>query len=120
MVLTDPTKIAASADGTPGDNTHANALVAIQNQAIIGGLTPVNYYSGLIFKVGSDISNAQTEEQSTNLILQQIQNLQGGVSGVDINEEAANLIRFQKAYQASAQVTSVINSLLETTINIVR
>jgi flagellar hook-associated protein 1 len=120
VALTDPTKIAASADGTPGDNTNANALVALQNQAIIGGLTPVNYYSSLIFQVGSDISNAQTEEQSTNLILQQIQNLQGGVSGVDINEEAANLIRFQKAYQASAQVTSVINSLLDTTINMVR
>jgi flagellar hook-associated protein 1 FlgK len=45
--------------------------------------------------------------------------LQGGVSGVDVNEEAANLIRFQNAYQASAQISSIINNLLATTINMV-
>jgi flagellar hook-associated protein 1 FlgK len=120
VAITDPVKIAASADGTPGDNTNANALLAIQNQAIVNGQTPLQYYSGLIFKIGSDVSNALTEQQSSSLILQQITNLQGGVSGVDLNEEAANLIRYQKAYQAAAQVASIINSLLDTTINIVR
>jgi flagellar hook-associated protein 1 len=85
----------------------------------VGGETPLNYYSGLVFKIGNDVSNAQTQQQSGSLILRQIQNLQGGVSGVDINEEAANLIRFQNAYQASAQISSVINSLLQTTINLV-
>jgi flagellar hook-associated protein 1 len=120
VAITDPTKIAASADGTPGDNTNANALLALQNQAIVNGQTPLNYYSSLVFKIGSDVSNAQTQQQSGALILQQIQNLQGGVSGVDINEEATNLIRFQNAYQASAQVSSVIDTLLQTTINLVQ
>jgi flagellar hook-associated protein 1 len=120
VATTDPTKIAASSDGTAGDNTNANALLALQNQAIINGQTPLNYYAGLVFKIGSDVANAQTQEQSGALILQQIQNLQGGVSGVDINEEATNLIRFQNAYQASAQVSSVIDSLLQTTINLVQ
>jgi flagellar hook-associated protein 1 FlgK len=120
LATTDPTKIAASSDGTAGNNANANALLALQNQNIVGGQTPLNAYSGLVFKIGSDVSNAQTEQQSNSLILQQVQNLQGGVSGVDINEEAANLIRFQNAYQASAQVSSVINSLLQTTINLVQ
>jgi flagellar hook-associated protein 1 len=120
LATTDPTKIAASVDGTAGDNTNANALLALQNQNIVGGQTPLNFYSGLVFKVGSDISNATTEQQSSSLSLQQLQNLQGGVSGVSINEEAANLVRFQNAYQASAQVSSIINSLLQTTINLVQ
>ena len=123
VAITDPTKIAASggpAPGSPGDNTNANALLALQNQAFVGGQTPLNYYSGFVFKIGNDVSSAQTNQQSGSLVLQQIQNLQGGVSGVDINEEAANLIRFQNAYQASAQVTSIINTLLETTINMVQ
>jgi flagellar hook-associated protein 1 len=120
LATTDPTKIAASADGTAGDNTNANALLALQNQNIVGGQTPLNFYSGLVFQVGSDISNATTEQQSSSLSLQQLQNLQGGVSGVSINEEAANLVRFQNAYQASAQVSSIINSLLQTTINLVQ
>jgi len=120
LATTDPTKIAASSDGTAGNNANANALLALQNQPIAGGQTPLNAYSGLVFKIGSDVSNAQTEQQSNSLILQQVQNLQGGVSGVNINEEAANLIRYQNAYQASAQVSSVINSLLQTTINLVQ
>ena len=120
VAITDPTKIAASGDGTPGDNANANALLALQNQAIANGQTPLNSYSSLVFKIGSDVSNAQTQQQSGGLILQQIQNLQGGISGVDINEEAANLIRFQNAYQASAQVSSIINTLMQTTINLVQ
>ena len=46
-------------------------------------------------------------------MLQAIQNLQGGVSGVDLNEEAANLVRFQTAYAASAQLTSTIDTLFQ-------
>ncbi len=119
VAITDPTKIAASANGAVGDNTNSNAILAIQNQAVAGGQTPINYYAGIVFKLGNDISSAQTQQQSGSLVLAQIQNLQGGVSGVDLNEEAANLIRFQNAYTAAAQVSSIIDTLLQTTINMV-
>jgi flagellar hook-associated protein 1 len=119
VAITDPRKIAASADGSAGDNANANALVALQNQLVAGGQTPLGAYSALVFQIGNDVSSAQANEQAGSLVLQQLQDLQGGVSGVDINEEAANLVRFQNAYQASAQIASIINSLLDTTINIV-
>jgi flagellar hook-associated protein 1 len=117
---TDPKAIAASGtagQGNSGDNTNANALLALQSSNIVDGQTPITYYSDLVFKIGNDVSSAQTNEQAGSQALQQLQNLQGGVSGVDINEDAANLVQFQNAYQASAQVATVINSLLETTIN---
>lgn len=117
--IADPAKIAASGDGTPGDNGNVNAILALQNQAIVNGQTPVNAYANLVFQIGNDMQTAQTTQQAGGQVLAQLQNLQGGVSGVDINEESANLIRFQNAYQASAQVASVVNSLLETTINMV-
>ena len=122
VALTDPTLIAAS--GTPGpyntgDNSNANKLLALQNQNIVDGQTPLSYYSDTVFKIGNDVSSAQTTEQAGSQTLLQLQNLQGGVSGVDINEEAANLVRFQTAYQASAQVATVINTLLQATINMV-
>lgn len=120
LAISEPRKVAASANRAVGDNTNANAILALQNQAITGGETPLNYYSGVVFKIGNDISSAQTQQQSGGLVLSQIQNLQGGISGVDLNEEAANLVRFQNAYQASAQVTSIINSLMQTTINMVQ
>jgi len=119
VAITDPTKIAASGNGAIGDNANANALLALQNQNIISGETPLTAYQGLVFRIGNDVSSAQTNQQAGSSVLQQLTDLQGGVSGVDINEEASNLIRFQNAYQASAQVASVIDSLLQDTINIV-
>lgn len=122
VAITDPNKVAASAGpppGAAGDNANANALLALRNQTFVNGQTPLGYYSGIVFKIGNDVASAQTEQTSTGQVLLQIQNLQGGVSGVDVNEEAANLIRFQNAYQASAQVASIINTLLQTTINMV-
>ena len=120
VAISDPTKIAASSDGTPGDNGNANAILALQNQTIANGQTPLNAYANLVFQIGNDVQTAKTSQQAGGQVLDQLQNLQGGVSGVDINEESANLIRFQNAYQASAQVASVINSLLETTIGMVQ
>lgn len=122
VAITDPNKIAASgsaAPGSSGDNANANALLGLQNQQLVNGQTALSYYSGIVFNIGNDVSTAQTQQQSGGLVLQQLQNLQGGVSGVNINEEAANLIQFQNAYQASAQVTSVISTLMQTTINMV-
>ena len=123
VAITDPSKIAAASAGPPpggpGDNTNANAMLALQNKPLPGGLTPMNYYSNLVFNVGNSVANAQIQQASGSQVLQQIQNLQGGISGVDINEEAANLIRFQNAYQASAQVSSIISTLLQATMNMV-
>jgi len=122
VAISDPTKIAASggpAPGSAGDNSNANAMLALQNTTFVSGLTPLNYYSNIVFKIGNDISSAQTEQTAGSQVLLQLQNLQGGVSGVDINEEAANLMRFQNAYQASAQISSVINNLMDVTMNMV-
>ena len=122
VAITSGSQIAASggpAPGTPGDNTNANALLAIQNQALVNGQTPLNAYSGLVFKIGNDVSTAQSNQQAGSQVLQQLQNLQQGVSGVDINEEAANLVRFQNAYQASAKIAGVVDTLMQTAINMV-
>ncbi|HUL15547.1 MAG TPA: flagellar hook-associated protein FlgK [Terriglobales bacterium] len=120
VAITDPTKIAASSDGTPGDNGNVNALLDLQNQNIVNGETPMNAYSNLVFQMGNDVQTAQTNQTAGSQVLSQLQNLQGGVSGVDINEESANLIRFQNAYTASAQVATTINTLLQTTIDMVQ
>jgi len=120
VAITNPALVAASADGTPGNNANANALLGLQNQAIVNGQTPLNFYGNLVFKIGNDVSTTQVSQTAGTQVLSQLQNLQGGVSNVDLNEESANLIRFQNAYQASARVVSVIDSLLTTTIDMVR
>jgi flagellar hook-associated protein 1 len=119
VALTDPSQIAASLDGSTGDNANVDAMLALQNQGIVNGQTPINAYSNLVFQVGNDVSSAQSEEQGVTATVQQLQNQIGSVSGVSINEEAANLVQYQQAYQAAAQVASVISNLTSTAINMV-
>ncbi len=118
VAITDPSQIAASLNGTAGDNSNVNAMLALQNQPIVNGQTPMNAYSNLVFQIGNDVSTAQSEQQGAQASILQVQNQIGSISGVSINEEAANLIQYQQAYQAAAQVATVIESLTSTIIGI--
>jgi flagellar hook-associated protein 1 len=93
VAITNPSLVAASSDGTSGSNGNANALAALANQNIVGGQTPTDYYASLVAQIGNDASAAQTQQQSESLVLQQLQDQRGSVSGVSLNEEAANLIK---------------------------
>jgi flagellar hook-associated protein 1 len=117
VAISDPNKIAASADGTPGNNANATALANLQNQNIISGQTPINYYSGLVFQVGNDTENASNSLSAENLLIQQLQDQQSAVSGVSIDQEAANLVQYQTAYNAAARVASVVATLFQTAIS---
>ena len=60
--------------------------------------------------MGNATSNTSADADSSDLILQQLQDQSGSVSGVSLDEEAANLIQYQTAYQAAARVVSTVNS----------
>ncbi len=117
LAITDPSLVAASSDGTSGSNGNAENLYALRNQSIIDGQTPSDYYSNVVFSVGNAASNASAEQSASNLVLQQLSDQRSSVSGVSLDEEAANLVRYQQAYAASAQIITSINSMLETVIN---
>ena len=117
VAITDPAKIAASGDGTPGNNANATALANLQNQNIVSGQSPVAYYSGLVFQVGNAAATASSQLSGENLLVQQIQDQINAVSGVSIDEEGANLILFENAYNAAARVAGVVASLYKTAIN---
>ena len=105
VAITDPSKIAASLNGTAGDNSNVNAMLALQNQPIVNGQSPLTAYSSLVFQIGNDVSTAQSESTSAQAMVQQLQNQIGSVSGVSINEESVNLVQYERAYQAAAQVS---------------
>jgi flagellar hook-associated protein 1 FlgK len=117
VATTDPSAIAASSDGTPGNNGNATALANLQNQNIISGETPISFYSGIVFQVGSDASNASSQLSGEQLLVQQLQDQVNAVSGVSLDEEAANLVLYQNAYNASARVAQIIAGLFQTAIN---
>jgi flagellar hook-associated protein 1 len=117
VAITNPSLIAASSDGTSGSNGNAQAMYALSNQPIIDGQSPTDYYSGIVSNVGNATSNASAEQTASSQILQQLNDQLGTVSGVSLDEEAANMVQYQDAYQASAQVITTINDMMYAVIN---
>ncbi len=96
-----------------GDNRNALASAALQNQGVLaGGTISVNgAVSALITGIGGQaqqVNSAQTAQASVNA--QALQTVQS-ISGVNMNEEAANLLQWQQAFQASAQAMSIGNQM---------
>ncbi len=116
--MTDPSLLAASSDGTPGSNGNLAVLSAVADQAVANGQTPIDFYSDLVGQVGTAASSASADADSSSMILQQLQDQNGSVSGVSLNEEASNLIQYQTAYQAAARVVSTVNLLLLDAVNL--
>ena len=117
VAITDRTLIAASSDGSAGSNGNAEVMYALRNQAVISGQSPTDYYSGVVFNIGNDTSNAVAEQSASALVLQQLNDQRASISGVSLDQEAANMVQYQQAYSASAQVISTINSMMQTVIN---
>lgn len=120
--LTDGSKIAAaSSTGGSGDNTNALAMAALGDDTSLTDLndqTPINYYAGIVSTLGSEVSDATTQNTAQSSALDQLNQQLSSVSGVSLDEEAANLIQFQEAYSASAHVISVMNSIYDTAVHL--
>jgi flagellar hook-associated protein 1 FlgK len=111
MATTDPSRIAARADGTRGDNANALAMADIQKQALLNGETAAQFYSSLVSRVGKKVSSAVDEQEAVGLVLRQLQKQRADIAGGSWDEEAASLIRYQRAYEAAAEVVAAINDL---------
>ncbi len=114
--ITDPSLIAASSDGTAGSNGNVANLAAVATNTTISGQTPSDYYAGIVFNIGNDVSNSTAELSSSQLTLNQLQDQRGSISGVDLNEEAANIVQYQQAYDAAARIVTTISDLMQTVI----
>ena len=111
-----------SNNGGVGDNGNALQLAALQQSLIMANGTASldNAYTMLMANVGTKTRQAEINSNAQQHLLEQSQADREAVSGVNLDEEAANLMRFQQAYQAAAQVIAVADSMFETLINAVR
>jgi len=118
VAITDPAFIAASSDGTPGSNGNLAVISAVHDQAVATGQKPLDFYSRLVFQVGSDTANTAADLSASQLILRQLENQRASISGVSLDEEAANIVRYQTAYQAAARVITTVTTLLDAAVNL--
>jgi flagellar hook-associated protein 1 FlgK len=119
LATTDPTAIAASSDGSSGSNGNVAKLTALQTSALASGQSATAQSSNLVYQIGSLTQTATTNSTSIQQSLTALNNQQGSISGVSIDQESANLIQYQQAYEAAAKVINTIQSLFQTTINMV-
>ncbi|AIJ09607.1 MULTISPECIES: flagellar hook-associated protein FlgK [Edwardsiella] len=117
--ISDPAKIAAgSAKGEVGDNTNAQKMLDLQNQKIVGGKATLSgAYAGLVGTIGNQTNGAKVDSTAQGNVVKQLTKEQQSVSGVNLDEEYGDLVRFQQYYMANAQViqtaTSMFNALLD-------
>jgi len=117
MYISDPLKIAASSDGSVGSSGNLQNFSNVQTQSIIDGQTVDGYYANFVGGIGSSISMASAAATAAGLVVTQLKNQQSSVSGVSLDEEAANLMKYQQAYQAAAEVVSAVDNLTDFVIN---
>ncbi len=112
---------AAAGEGIPGGNSTAIAIANLQNTASMGGSSTFNeYYNSLVGNVGADVQAADFNFSHQTTMVQDLENYRQEVSGVSLDEEMVNLIQFQHAYNAAAQLITMADEMLDTLMSIAR
>ena len=114
---------AAAAGGAAGDGSVAQAISEIDTQSFSSSAgdaidgTLGESYSAAISLFSYRLSQARMHNENQTGVLSAIRGQRESMSGVSLDEEAAELMKFQRAYQASARVVSIIDSMLDTVVN---
>lgn len=112
------------------DNRNALKLADLQNQQVVGvdanikdiatGMSFTDDYGKSIENVGTLAAQARRDEESSSAVLKMATDNRDSLSGVNLDEEAANLIKFEQYYNAAAQMIQVARTLFDTLISTVR
>jgi flagellar hook-associated protein 1 FlgK len=109
----------ADVPNEPGNNAIALAIARLStNKAFLEGGTPSEYYAGVLGKLGTISAEVQSSKATTELVAQQLNNQRESATGVNLDEEAINLIKYQKAFEASSRIISTINGMMSTIVNL--
>lgn len=112
-VLSDPALIAASGNGQPGNADAALQQAALRTSPVIGSSSITTAYSQLVTTVGSDAREAETNLANATVLADSLENRRQSISGVSLDEEMVNLVKYQRAYQASARALSAMDEMIE-------
>lgn len=108
--------------GGKGDNRNALLLGALPTEKLLNGGTDsfIQTYTSLVAEVGTGTAQSERNSITQQQLHSQSLAARESMSGVNLDEEAADLVRFQQAYQAAAQVISTAQSLFDTLLSVVR
>jgi flagellar hook-associated protein 1 FlgK len=118
----NPALLVTGTTSAAGDGTIATAMSKLRDQSVagLGSQTTRGYFSTLLSTVGRDIATAQNDRDTAYALGEQVESQIQDVSGVNLDDELANLQQFQRSYQASAKVLSMMDEMLGDLINMVK
>jgi flagellar hook-associated protein 1 FlgK len=128
VAITSTNEIAA-ADTNPllggvGNNKNALSLANLAHTptTFSGGVssTTANFYNSLVASVGVDVQSSKNLTTQNEAFVRQLNNLRDSNSGVSLDEELTNLIKYQKAFEGAARVISTATEMLDTVMGLVR
>ncbi|AIR86671.1 flagellar hook protein FlgK [Pantoea sp. BL1] len=120
VAITDESQIAAASSATSGesDNTNAQKMLDLQDAKLVNGnATIAQAYASIVSTVGNKTSTLETASTTQKNVVDQLTDRQQSVSGVNLDEEYANLTKYQQFYMANAQVlqtaSTIFNALMD-------
>ncbi|HWA83598.1 MAG TPA: flagellar hook-associated protein FlgK [Fimbriimonadaceae bacterium] len=121
-IVADTRAIATGVTGDAGDGGLALSMSALRDTAIaaLGGKTFGAFYSGIVTGIGQDAADVQTQLDTSNSVMAQIGQQIQSVSGVSLDEEMSNMLRFQRSYQAAAKALSIFDQTTNDLINMIQ
>lgn len=115
--ISNVANIAASADGSIGDNTNAVTIADLKDRKVIDNYyTITEFYNGIISKLGILSQEAAAGRKNLEMLVSQIENTRQSFQGVNIDEELVLMIQTQRLYQSASRLISVMDRMLETLI----
>ncbi|MCF7885853.1 MAG: flagellar hook-associated protein FlgK [Candidatus Marinimicrobia bacterium] len=120
LIKSDPGLIAASDKmGESGNNNIAQAINDLQNENIIQGVAPSDFYNSLVTEIGSKVQESSYLRTSQEKVVQTLQNQRDSASGISLDEEMINLTKYEQGYHAAAKVVNTVNEMMSTVINLI-
>jgi flagellar hook-associated protein 1 len=122
LVISDPSLLAAAQSDFAGDGSNATALAALKDQVLagLGGVSLNDYYTSTTANIAVSVSSAQSKLDAGEVILDSLTSQRESLSGVSLDEEAINMITYQRAYEGAAQYMRVVNDMLQELLTLVR
>ncbi len=106
----------------PGDNRNAIAIANLKSSRILSGNTATfdAYYESFVGDLGYEVQQASSSYSHQSEMVHQLENHRESISGVSVDEEMVNLVKFQNAYQAAAKLISTADEMMQSVLNMVQ
>jgi flagellar hook-associated protein 1 FlgK len=110
-------QVAASAGGQPTDGNNAVAVAATRTTPAVGGSTVTEALNAFAGRLGALAAAARSSADASGAVVEGIRRERAEVGSVSLDEELANMVRFQRSYEAAARVITAIDEMLDRLVN---